>query len=306
MSKLSHFDNEGRSRMVDVSNKGETKRLAVAKGEVRVAPQTLRLIQDDQIEKGDVLNVARVAGIMGAKETPSLIPMCHPLLLTGIDLKFNIIKEDSIIEIIAMVKTTGKTGVEMEALTAVSSAALTIYDMCKAVDKKMEIGEIKLLKKTGGKSGKYLADELTGEVVAICKSEEKGVAKREATEGYLKENYGLKGDAHAGDWHRQISLLAQEDILWMKEQGLELEWGAFGENIVTQGLELYKLAVGAKLKLGTDILLEITQRGKECHDHCNIYHQVGDCIMPKRGIFARVLEGGSISAGDQIEVILDD
>lgn len=306
MERLSHFDKEGRSRMVDVSYKSETKRVAVAKGEVKVAPGTLALIKDKKLAKGDVLEVARVAGIMGVKRTPDLIPMCHPLLISGIDLKFNIREADSIIEIIATVKITGKTGVEMEALTAVTVAGLTIYDMCKAVDKGIEIGEIKLLKKTGGKSGIYLSDELRGEVIAVCRSEKKGVAKKEIAEGYLVEGHGLEDDAHAGDWHRQISLLGQEDIDEMKALGLELELGAFGENIVTKGLKLYNIPIGTKLKLGEEILLEVTQIGKECHDRCNIYHQVGDCIMPKRGIFAKVLQGGKLQSGVNIEVLLDD
>ncbi|MGM0501675.1 MAG: cyclic pyranopterin monophosphate synthase MoaC [Bacillota bacterium] len=306
MEKFSHFDEQGRSRMVDVSDKQDTKRVAVAKGEVKVSAETLKLIQNNEIQKGDVLEVARVAGIMGVKKTPDLIPMCHPLLISGIDLKFNIKEEEQIIEMIAITKITAKTGVEMEALTAVSVAGLTIYDMCKAVDKGIEIGGIKLLKKTGGRSGTYLAAELKGEVIAICRSEEKGVAKQEIASGYLKENHGLEGDAHAGDWHRQISLLGQEDIEMMEEQGLELEFGAFGENIVTAGLKLYELPVGTKLQFENGILLEVTQIGKECHDHCEIYHQVGECIMPKRGIFAKVLAGGKLERGEQIEVVIDD
>ncbi|WP_027340686.1 cyclic pyranopterin monophosphate synthase MoaC [Halonatronum saccharophilum] len=306
MGRLSHFDEEGRSRMVDVGDKSASKRVAIAKGEVKVGQETLRLIKDQKIEKGNVLEVARVAGIMGVKRTPDLIPMCHPLLVSGIDLRFNLRERDLVIEILATVKISGKTGVEMEALTAVSIAALTIYDMCKAVDKGIEIGEIKLLKKSGGKSGDYLAQELQGEVVALCKSEEKGVAKEEVSEGYLKENHGLEGDAHAGDWHRQVSLLGEEDIDIMKSKGLELEMGAFGENIVTKGLNLSNLPVGTKLLLGEGVLLEVTQIGKECHDRCKIYYQVGDCIMPKRGIFAKVLKGGPIAAGVKIEVMLND
>nr|WP_275579431.1 MOSC domain-containing protein [Halanaerobacter jeridensis] len=116
----------------------------------------------------------------------------------------------------------------------------------------------------------------------------------------------MKGDAHAGDWHRQISLLGQEDIDEMRAQGLELEAGAFGENIVTKGLELYELPIGSRLKIGDEILLEVTQIGKECHDRCEIYQQVGDCIMPKRGIFAKVLAGGKIESDLLIEVMLND
>ncbi|MBZ4686506.1 MAG: moaC [Clostridiales bacterium] len=154
--KLNHFNKDGKAVMVDVSEKSETKRIAVARGKVSMFPETLELIEKGEMGKGDVLGVARVAGIMAAKKTSDLIPMCHPLMLTGCDMKFKINKEKSEIEIEATVKTTGKTGVEMEALTAVSAAGLTIYDMCKAVDKKMVIGDIHLAKKTGGKSGTFI------------------------------------------------------------------------------------------------------------------------------------------------------
>lgn len=156
MSELSHFNDEGRARMVDVSAKKTTDRVAVARGEVRMDPQTLALVKDKSMAKGDVLAVAQVAGIMGAKKTSDIIPMCHPLFLSGVDVSFKINDAESKIEIEAIVKNSGQTGVEMEALTAVSIAALTIYDMCKAVEKGMVIGEIFLVKKSGGKSGEYV------------------------------------------------------------------------------------------------------------------------------------------------------
>jgi len=156
MGKLTHFNQEGRAKMVDVSNKADTERVAVARGEIRMKPETLALVKDKALAKGDVLAVAQVAGIMGAKKTPDLIPMCHPLMLSGIDMSFLINEEESKIEIEARVKLTGKTGVEMEALTAVSVAALTIYDMCKAVDKEMVLGNIRLISKSGGKSGEFI------------------------------------------------------------------------------------------------------------------------------------------------------
>lgn len=159
MGDLSHFDEKGRSRMVEVGEKQETKREAIAQGVVTMQPQTLKLIKEGQLSKGDVLGVARVAGIMAAKQTSQLIPMCHPLLLTGVDIYFTLLEEKNQVEIEAQVRVTGKTGVEMEALTAVSVAALTIYDMCKAVDKEMVLGEIRLMKKTGGKSGTFIRGE---------------------------------------------------------------------------------------------------------------------------------------------------
>jgi cyclic pyranopterin phosphate synthase len=153
--ELTHLDKEGRLQMVDVGGKEDVERVAVAKGEVSMRPETLRLIAEGGVPKGDVLAVAQVAGIMAAKRTPDLIPLCHPLLLTKVDVEFHIDEEASRIEITATARCRGKTGVEMEALTAVSVAALTIYDMAKAVEKTMRIGNIRLVSKSGGKSGEF-------------------------------------------------------------------------------------------------------------------------------------------------------
>jgi len=153
---LSHLDDQGQAKMVDVTAKDETNREAVACGTIRLKPATVKLIQEGGLPKGDVFSVARVAGIMAAKKTWGLIPLCHPLMLTGMDVSFSINQESGEIALEARVKTVGKTGVEMEALTAVSVAALTIYDMCKAVDKEMVISEIYLLSKRGGRSGTFV------------------------------------------------------------------------------------------------------------------------------------------------------
>ncbi|MCI2777826.1 cyclic pyranopterin monophosphate synthase MoaC [Clostridium perfringens] len=154
-NKLTHFDNKGNAVMVDVSNKNETERIAIATGTVKASSETIELIKSGQIGKGDVLGVARVAGIMAMKNTSNLIPMCHPVMITGSSIDFEIDSEKSEIIITATSKVVNKTGVEMEALTGVSIAALTIYDMCKAVDKRMVIGDIHLVKKLGGKSGEF-------------------------------------------------------------------------------------------------------------------------------------------------------
>jgi len=151
--RLSHFDREGRARMVDVGAKPVTDRVAVAKGEVEMQPETLSLIREGRIGKGDVLAVAQVAGIMAAKRTPDLIPLCHPIPLTSVELELEPNEERSSVKITATVKTRARTGVEMEALTAVSAAALAIYDMCKAVDKGMKLTNIRLVRKAGGRSG---------------------------------------------------------------------------------------------------------------------------------------------------------
>ncbi|EOU1632893.1 cyclic pyranopterin monophosphate synthase MoaC [Clostridium perfringens] len=154
-NKLTHFDNKGNAVMVDVSNKNETERIAIATGTVKASSETIELIKSGQIGKGDVLGVARVAGIMAMKNTSNLIPMCHPVMITGSSIDFEINSEKNEIRITATSKVVHKTGVEMEALTGVSIAALTIYDMCKAVDKRMVIGDIHLVKKLGGKSGEF-------------------------------------------------------------------------------------------------------------------------------------------------------
>lgn len=144
-----------------------------------------------------------------------------------------------------------------------------------------------------------------GKLVAVCISKKKGVQKRDAGRGRLIENHGLEGDAHAGPWHRQVSLLAIEARQKMEEAGLKLQAGDFGENFLTEGINLLNLKLGTKLKLGKDVLVRVTQIGKECHDRCNIYYQAGDCIMPREGIFAEVLKGGTVKTNDNIEVIND-
>jgi len=155
MNELTHFDKSGRGRMVDVSDKEITTRIAVASGEIHMLPNTLEHIQQGKLKKGDVLAIADVAAIMGAKKTPDLIPMCHPLMLSSIDVSFYELTEACGLKVQVSVKCKGKTGVEMEALTAVSTALLSIYDMCKAVDKGMTLSNICLDKKTGGKSGDW-------------------------------------------------------------------------------------------------------------------------------------------------------
>ena len=158
MSEFTHINAEGRAKMVDVGEKAITNLTAIARGEILMHPDTVEKIKEGSMKKGDVIGVAQVAGITGAKRTSDLIPMCHNIFISGCDMDFTV-KEDRI-EITATLSTTGQTGIEMEALTAVSIAALTIYDMCKAVDKGMKIQNIRLIKKTGGRSGELLLEEL--------------------------------------------------------------------------------------------------------------------------------------------------
>ena len=156
---LTHINESGRAKMVDVGDKDETLRVAKARGKITMLPETFERIMSGGVKKGDVLAVAQVAGIMGAKRTSELIPMCHPIVLTGVDLAFTPLGSEAAIEIEAVARTFGRTGVEMEALSAVSAAALTIYDMVKAVDRTMVIGEIRLVQKSGGKSGDFVLED---------------------------------------------------------------------------------------------------------------------------------------------------
>lgn len=158
--ELTHFDADGNAIMVDVSGKIETTREAHAAGTVRMSPEAFMKVKNGTMAKGDVLGIARIAGIMAAKKVDELIPLTHPLLITKVNVDFSLQEKDNLIEIFATVGICGKTGVEMEALTAVSVAALTVYDMCKAVDKSMVISDIRLLKKTGGKSGTYIREDV--------------------------------------------------------------------------------------------------------------------------------------------------
>ena len=144
---------------------------------------------------------------------------------------------------------------------------------------------------------------MEGAIVAVCLSEEKGIPKRNMKEAELKADWGIVGDAHAGHWHRQVSLLAMESIEKMRAEGLNVGPGSFAENLTTQGLDLLSLPIGSRVRVGSDVVLEITQIGKECHSGCAILRQTGKCIMPREGVFARVIRGGEVKAGAPIEVM---
>jgi cyclic pyranopterin phosphate synthase len=299
--------------MIDVTDKAETERQAVAKGKVKMKPTTLELIRRGEIEKGDVLAVAQTAGIMAAKKTSELIPLCHPLLLTNVGVEFYLPENGDFIEITATVKGVGKTGFEMEALVAVSVSALNIYDMCKAVDRGMTIGEIHLVKKSGGKSGTYIGSDCKGNqglgrIVAVCLSQKRGVPKKPVSQALLKEGYGFVGDAHAGST-RQVSLLAIESINKMlsalesinpdrmHSQGIKVTPGDSAENLVTEGIDLTSLCPGTRIYIGEEVILEVTQIGKE-------FHRPGFYLLPLEGIFARVVHDGAVKPGDDLRVEL--
>jgi len=277
--------------------------MEIGSGKVYVNEEKSERRKSGKMKKGDVLAVAQVAGIMAAKRTFDIIPMCHPINITGVDISFTPDEQFHTIEIEATVRCKGETGVEMEALTAVSAAALTIYDMCKAVQKDIEIGNIRLVWKTGGKSD-YKAVGTPG-VLAVCVSKTKGVVKVPVPEIFVKTNHGIEGDAHAGSGHRQISLLANESVDKLRDRMPEIKAGAFAENILTSGIKLYELPIGTNLLIGKT-LLEVTQIGKECHNEgCAIKRQTGDCVMPREGIFAIVRKEGLIKPGDKITLVVE-
>lgn len=145
---------------------------------------------------------------------------------------------------------------------------------------------------------------MRGEVVSVNISDRKGIKKKRVEEAFLIPEHGIETDAHSGTWHRQISLLASESIDKMRDKGLVLDAGDFAENITTRGIDLLSLPVGTRVRVGADVLLEISQIGKECHERCAIYYQAGDCVMPREGVFARVIKGGRVKQGDPLEVIL--
>ncbi len=302
-----------RVRMIDVTGKAETERQAVAKGKLKMKPATLELIRRGEIAKGDVLTVAQTAGIMAAKETPHLIPLCHPLLLTNVTVEFYLPENADFIDITASAKGVGKTGFEMEALAAVTVAALTIYDMCKGVDRDMVIDGIQLVKKSGGKSGTYIANEPEGgtecgHIVAVCLSRRKG-PKKPVSQGLLKEDYGLVGDIHAGS-ARQVSLLAIETVNKMlsalesinpdrmRSQKIKIKPGDSAENLLTEGIDLMSLHAGTRIYIGKEAILEVSQIGKA-------FHRPGFYLLPLEGVFAQVVQGGVVQPGDDLRLELD-
>ena len=249
-----------------------------------------------------MLAVAQVAGIMAAKRCWETVPMCHPVALTGVDVRFSV--EAGGVGIEAACRCHGETGVEMEALSAVSAAALTVYDMLKAHQRDMVVEEVRLVEKTGGSSGDFAARGARGAatVEAVCVSEEKGTRKHPVDEIELVVGEGVAGDAHAGRWHRQVSLLPAEAVDELRGLLPELAPGDFAENVLTRGVDLKALPVGTVLRVGAAELV-VTQIGKECHTACEISRLTGRCAMPTEGIFCVVTRGDTVRAGDRLEVV---
>ena len=320
---LTHINEQGRARMVDVSAKEGTQRVARAAGFVHMVPATLELVRTGGCKKGDVLAVAQVAGIMAAKRCWELVPMCHPIQLTGVDVRFELSDAPCGVAIEAECRCCGQTGVEMEALTAASVAGLTIYDMLKAVQRDMVIDDVGLLEKSGGKSGHFVREGFVasetitqvaevdkgtvplstsdGVVVATSISTKKGTRKVPQESIRLEVGLGVVGDAHAGAWHRMVSLLPEESVDEMRELLPKLAAGDFAENILTRGLSLKDLPVGTVLEVG-ECELAMTQIGKKCHSDCEISRITGKCVMPTDGVFAVVTRGGTVRSGDLVRI----
>ena len=311
---LTHINEQGRARMVDVSAKEGTQRVARAAGFVHMATATLELVRTGGCKKGDVLAVAQVAGIMAAKRCWELVPMCHPIQLTGVDVRCELSDAPCGVVIEAEGRCCGQTGVEMEALTAASVAGLTIYDMLKAVQRDMVIDDVCLLEKSGGKSGHFVRGSVEevdkgtvplstsdGVVVATSVSTKKGTRKVPQESIRLEVGLGVVGDAHAGAWHRMVSLLPEESVDEMRELLPKLAAGDFAENILTRGLSLKDLPVGTVLEVG-ECELAMTQIGKKCHSDCEISRITGKCVMPTDGVFAVVTRGGTVRPGDPIRI----
>lgn len=347
---LTHIGPGGDARMVDVGGKDITRRRARAGCRLSMNERAFAALTGGNLPKGDAMCVARIAGIQAAKKTSELIPLCHPLPLDHVVIDFTADSRSRSVSIEAVVTTSSRTGVEMEALVAVSAAALTLYDMVKAVDREMVINEIRLLEKSGGRRGHYvrkgeapqpdpdssekdlpeqkssgtatgsatgevvavstsdrrsIPTQTVGEVIAVSVSDRKGVAKKNVSLVRLEVGVGIKGDVHGGDHDRQVSLLAEESIDKVRAKGLDVAPGRMAENITTRGIVLHKLELGTRFRLGDKAVVVLTKIGKECHNPCAIYHQVGDCVMPREGVFVKVCTPGTVKSGDRVEVLKD-
>ncbi len=348
--ELTHIGPGGDARMVDVGGKDITRRRARAGCRISMNERAFAALTGGNLPKGDAMCVARIAGIQAAKKTSDLIPLCHPLPLDHVAIDFIPDRHNRSVSVEAVVTTSSRTGVEMEALVAVSAAALALYDMVKAVDREMVISDVCLLEKSGGRRGHYVREgevprpnpdvsekdspeqkssgasadsatgevvavsvsdrsgipnQIVGEVVAVSVSEHKGVAKANVSLVHLEVGVGIKGDVHGGDHDRQVSLLAEESIDKVRAKGLDVPPGRMAENITTRGIVLHELELGTRFRLGDEAVVVLTKIGKECHNPCAIYHQVGDCVMPREGIFVKVCTPGTVKPGDKVEVLKD-
>ncbi len=303
--QLTHVDAAGRAAMVDVSAKAETFRSALAFGSIRLSAPAFAALREGKVAKGDALAVARIAGIQGAKRAHDLVPLCHPLRLSKVAVDLALLPPDRVV-VFGEAQAVDRTGVEIEALAAVQVALLTIIDMTKALSHESTIDEVRLLLKEGGRSGVFLGHGVQrGTMRKFATSPGKGTPKSPTDEVFIKAGFGIDGDAHGGDWHRQVSLLAVESIKKMQDKGLKVDFGSFAENLATEGLSLYELPRGTLFRTPGGVIMALSQIGKTCHTKCAVYHRAGDCVMPREGVFAVAFAGGTVKT-DQPIVALND
>ncbi|UCG50712.1 MAG: cyclic pyranopterin monophosphate synthase MoaC [Candidatus Latescibacterota bacterium] len=325
--KPTHLDDAGKARMVDIGGKRETNRRAVASARVVVSDELLVMLKNNTLEKGDAIAAARLAGIQAAKRTGDLIPLCHPLPLSYVDVDLQLIDEPPSIVITTEARTHYRTGVEMEALTAAAVAALTIYDMGKSIDRMIAIEHVRLESKSGGASGEWSRRDSSpsetglnpkprikregrmtkpkqnkAQVHKISVAPTTGEKKQNVALAVITAGRGVEGDAHSTT-DRPLSLLPLESFHKVQHPDLDVHPGDFAENVTTSGLDFTRLRVGSRLRLGASVEIEVVQIGKECHNGCVIRETVGDCIMPSEGVFARALTSGEIREGDPIEIL---
>ncbi|MGM0600688.1 MAG: cyclic pyranopterin monophosphate synthase MoaC [Candidatus Rifleibacteriota bacterium] len=301
--QLTHLDQDGKLKMVDVGSKPETRRVAIAFASAFIGRQAMQLLQSGELKKGDAIAASRVAAIYAAKKTSDLIPLTHPIKLDSVRVDIFPIDEQRMGTFVTA-RATDRTGVEMEAMVGASAAMMNLYDMVKGVDKAARIETVRLIRKTGGKSGDWLSDNAqVGKIEKLATSKGKGTPKDPCDKAHLKVKFGLQGDAHGGDWHRQVSLLGIESINKMKDKGLDVDFGSFAENVATSGVCLYKLPIGTLMYGESGSIMQVTQIGKECHNKCAVYYQAGDCVMPREGIFTVVLVPGPVNSGDEFVTV---
>jgi cyclic pyranopterin phosphate synthase len=295
--EFTHLDEKGRARMVDVTLKEVSLREARAEAFVHMKPETLKKIYEGEVEKGDVLAVGRLGGIMGAKKTWELIPLCHPLEISLVEVNFEPLFEAGILRVETRVKVWGRTGAEMEAMVGGAMACLAIYDMIKAIDRQAFVRGLRLIEKSGGKSGHFKAPSYVGEVLAVNLAEQKGMPKRNVKEAILEKGYGLLGDAHSHS-ERPLSIFPIEALAFAPKEVLEsLKEGEYSENLTIRGIPLEELRVGRRLRIG-EALVEITQIGKG-----KLEPSGRPWIVSREGRFGVVLEGGRVKVGDRVELL---
>ncbi len=306
---LTHVGDDNRARMVDVSGKGETVRSASAEAEVHLGREVAKMLAEDgSVKKGNVLETARIAGIQAAKKTADLIPMCHPLALDHVDVAGEL--DGDLLRLTCDVRCTGKTGVEMEAMTGVTVAAITVYDMCKSAARGIEIGKVRLLRKTGGKSGTWSRNgsvdaKGTAEVLAVCISPG-GVPKNPVQEAKVTKT-GLEGDGrdHEKHWkdERAVSIQDEELLETLCGEGYDLGHGTMGENLTVRNLDVQGKEPGTRLHFSGGVELELTEARRPCFVLDKIDPKLKDDVILRCGYMARVIQDGTIRPGEKIRVV---